>query len=66
MASSEKRFYDIHMHVFNLSHAGLMAFINRFFLNNALNFNDLIDGKYFKILRYYFFKKAIQKQKTGH
>lgn len=58
MASSEKRFYDIHMHVFNLSHAGLMAFINRFFLNNALNFNDLLDGKYFKILRYYFFKKG--------
>ena len=58
MASSEKRFYDIHMHVFNLSHAGLMAFINRFFLNNALNFNDLLDGKYFKILWYYFFKKG--------
>ena len=61
MASSEKRFYDIHMHVFNLSHAGLMAFINRFFLNNALNFNDLLDGKYFKILRYYFFKKGYSK-----
>lgn len=52
------RFYDIHMHVFNLSHAGLMAFINRYFLNNALQFNDLLDGKYFKILRHYLFKKG--------
>ena len=58
MSPSKHRFYDIHMHVFNLSHAGLMAFINRFFLNNALDFNDLLKGKYLKILRYYFFKKG--------
>jgi hypothetical protein len=53
-----KRFYDIHMHVFNLSHAGLMAFINRFFLNNALRFDDLLEGRYFKIIRHYMFKKG--------
>jgi len=53
-----KRFYDIHMHVFNLSHAGLMAFINRFFLNNALRFDDLLDGRFFKIIRHYLFKKG--------
>jgi hypothetical protein len=62
--TSKNRFYDIHMHVFNLSHAGLMAFINRFFLNNALDFSDLLKGRYLKILRHYFFKKGHSREES--
>ena len=48
--SSEKNFYDIHCHIFNLSHPGLLIFINRFFLNNALNFSDLFNFKFWKLI----------------
>jgi hypothetical protein len=49
-------FFDVHLHAFNLSHAGLLAFINRFFLNNALTFEDLLDGRIRKILFKLIFK----------
>ncbi len=38
-------FFDAHMHVFNLSHAGLLAFINRFLISNKLSFKIILDGK---------------------
>ena len=38
-------FFDVHMHVFNLSHAGLLAFLNRFLLSNKLSFKIILDGK---------------------
>ena len=44
------KLYDVHCHAFNLSHAGLLAFLNRFFLNNALTFRDLLKGRLFHIL----------------
>ena len=50
MSKNNKIFYDVHCHAFNLSHAGLLAFLNRFFLNNALTFKDLLKGRLFKIL----------------
>jgi len=50
MSQNNKKFFDIHCHAFNLSHAGLLAFLNRFFLNNALSFKDLLNGRFFRIL----------------
>ncbi len=47
----EHVFYDVHMHAFNLSHAGLLAFINRFFLNNTVSFGDFLKGRYLKIIK---------------
>ena len=49
------RLYDIHCHAFNLSHAGLIAFLNRFLLNNSMSLKDLIKGKFLKILKRFIF-----------
>lgn len=62
----KKIFYDIHCHAFNLSHAGLLAFLNRFFLDNTLTFNDLLNGNIFQILLQIIFpskSKKISKNK---
>ena len=62
----KKIFYDIHCHAFNLSHAGLLAFLNRFFLDNTLTFNDLLNGNLFQILLQIIFpskSKKISKNK---
>ena len=48
--SEKKTFYDIHCHAFNLSHAGLLAFLNRFLKNNALTFSKIISGEFIKII----------------
>lgn len=48
--SERKTFYDIHCHAFNLSHAGLLAFLNRFLKNNALTFSKIISGEFIKII----------------
>lgn len=42
-------FFDVHLHSFNLSHAGLLAFLNRFFFENTLTFNDLLNGNILQI-----------------
>jgi len=55
-------FYDIHCHTFNLSHAGLMSFLNRFFLENTLSFNDLLNGNIFQIILQVLFNKATGKR----
>ncbi len=47
---TNNKLFDIHCHAFNLSHVGLLAFLNRFFLNNALSFKDLLNGRFFRIL----------------
>lgn len=44
-------FFDIHCHAFNLSHAGLLAFLNRLFLNNSLTFEDLLEMRLFRMIR---------------
>jgi predicted TIM-barrel fold metal-dependent hydrolase len=44
------KFYDIHCHAFNLSHAGLVAILNRFMLNQSLNIGDLAEGKILKMV----------------
>jgi predicted TIM-barrel fold metal-dependent hydrolase len=44
------KFYDIHFHAFNLSHAGLVAILNRLMLNQWLNLGDLAEGKILKII----------------
>ncbi|NOY95752.1 MAG: hypothetical protein GXO81_05135 [Chlorobi bacterium] len=46
----ESMFFDVHMHAFNLSHAGLLAFINRAVLNSNLTLNDIYDKKILKII----------------
>jgi hypothetical protein len=38
----ENTFYDIHMHVFNLSHPNLSAFMKRFKINSFLQFGPLV------------------------
>ncbi len=43
---TEKIFIDPHIHLFNLSHAGLLAYINRFLQNISFSYKDL-----FKIRR---------------
>ncbi|HHT9121431.1 MAG TPA: hypothetical protein ACFYEF_01070, partial [Candidatus Wunengus sp. YC63] len=48
--SEKKTFYDIHCHAFNLSHAGLLAFLNRFLKNNALTFSKIMSGEFIKII----------------
>ncbi len=48
--SNNRTFFDIHLHAFNLSHAGIMIFLNRYFLNNALTFEDLLNGRFRKII----------------
>lgn len=59
-------FFDVHLHAFNLSHAGLLAFINRFFLSNALTFEDLLDGRLRKILFKIIFKPNPLKSGFGN
>ena len=39
---SEKTFYDVHMHAFNLSHPYFRAFVNRFNLRLLLAFAPII------------------------
>ena len=54
---TNNKLFDIHCHVFNLSHAGIIAFLNRFFLNNALSLDDLINGRFQKIIKHIVFGK---------
>ncbi len=49
-------FYDVHMHAFNLSHAGILTFLNRILKNNLLSFEDLLKGNYFKMVRRLLFR----------
>jgi hypothetical protein len=44
-------FFDVHMHAFNLSHAGLLAFINRALLDNDLTMEDLYEKNYPKFFK---------------
>lgn len=48
MDGKEKKvFYDIHCHALNLSHAGLLAFLNRFLKDRTVSFSDLLGkGKF--------------------
>ncbi len=59
---NHKTFYDIHMHAFNLSHAGLLAFLNRFFLNKTLSLNDLARGDIIKIISGFFSKSGAEQK----
>ncbi len=43
-------FFDTHLHLFNLSHPGIIMFLNRLFLNNELKIDDLAGLKIIKIL----------------
>jgi hypothetical protein len=40
-------FYDVHMHAFNLSHAGLIAYINRSLTDHGVSLNDLFKKSFF-------------------
>ena len=67
-----KTFFDVHLHAFNLSHAGLLAFVNRFLLDSELTFSDIYNKKYFKIawivikkVLKSIFKKKKKKQSGG-
>ncbi len=53
-------FFDVHCHAFNLSHAGLLSFLNRFFLNNTLTFEDVLRMRLFRIL-----KKFLKSRENG-
>lgn len=57
--STEKKhyFFDVHLHSFNLSHAGILSFLNRFFLENTLSFNELLNGNVVEIILKIIFKK---------
>jgi len=48
--STPGTFYDIHLHAFNLGHAGILSFVNRFVLNNKMSINDLSSGKYIQLI----------------
>ena len=47
--NKNKVFFDIHLHAFNLSHAGLLAFANRFLLSSNLSLSDFYQKKWLKI-----------------
>jgi hypothetical protein len=57
----ESLFFDVHMHAFNLSHAGLLAFINRALLNKKLTLEDIYEKKIGKIF-WIFLKSILSKQ----
>lgn len=57
---NKKLFFDAHMHAFNLSHVGILAFVNRFLLNFELDYNDLIENRWFKVLKIVM-KKIVKK-----
>lgn len=43
-------FIDSHMHLFNMSHAGLLSYLNRFLKNKSHSYNELLTRKnYFNI-----------------
>lgn len=47
----KKVFYDIHCHALNLSHAGILAFLNRFLKDRAVSFRDLLEkGKFLQVI----------------
>ncbi|MBN2535699.1 MAG: amidohydrolase family protein [Spirochaetales bacterium] len=46
----DKAFFDCHVHLYNLSHAGFLAYINRLLLNKSISINDLIKNKFLKII----------------
>src|SRR3990170_636755 len=47
----KKIFYDVHCHALNLSHAGLLAFLNRFLKDRAVSFSDLLGkGKFLQVI----------------
>ncbi|KXK30122.1 MAG: Amidohydrolase [Candidatus Brocadia sinica] len=52
MDGKEKKvFYDIHCHALNLSHAGLLAFLNRFLKDRTVSFSGLLGkGKFLQII----------------
>lgn len=43
-------FFDIHCHAVNISHAGLLAFVNRFLQDNAITYSDVLEGNVMKKL----------------
>jgi predicted TIM-barrel fold metal-dependent hydrolase len=47
-------FFDCHLHLYNLSHAGFLAYINRALLNKSITLNDLIKNRYFTIIMHAF------------
>ena len=44
-----KKFYDIHLHLVNISHAGLLAYLNRFLRNHTLSYELLINRPFLKV-----------------
>lgn len=50
MGDRHSVFHDVHCHAFTLSHAGLLSFLNRFFLSNALGFDDFLKLRTWKII----------------
>lgn len=47
----KKIFYDIHCHALNLSHAGILAFLNRFLKDRAVSFSALLKkGKFLQLI----------------
>lgn len=52
MDEKEKKvFYDIHCHALNLSHAGLLAFLNRSLKDRSVSFSDLLEkGKFLQVI----------------
>lgn len=46
----DRVFFDSHLHLYDLSHAGFLAFLNRFFINQSISLSDIISCRLLKIL----------------
>jgi hypothetical protein len=45
-----KVFIDTHLHLYNLSHIGLLAYVNRTLLNKSIRLEDFFKSRYFRIV----------------
>ncbi|MBN2444406.1 MAG: hypothetical protein JXJ04_23790, partial [Spirochaetales bacterium] len=50
MSDLKKYFFDSHVHLYNLSHVGFLAFVNRLLLNKSISLHDISENRYFTIL----------------
>jgi predicted TIM-barrel fold metal-dependent hydrolase len=46
---AERKFYDIHLHLLNISHAGLLAYLNRFLENHTISYKRLLKKPALKV-----------------
>jgi hypothetical protein len=50
-ANLKDKFFDSHIHLYNMSHAGFLAYINRLLLNQSISMEDILEKKFFTIIR---------------